>query len=169
MEQFNDLMAELVAEEKLALACKVLNKNPSDYSHLDRGRQAMTGSNLLRNAIKKDGTLLPLVLDVGRGLVALRGPDFKKESSGKSPAAPRPHTGIDPTWKTTDEDFERWAKAYEEDEKLKAQGLLPPMRKLMVSTATETMVFDEDGTVKYHWRDRKDPKSVKALNSITSR
>lgn len=170
MNELIELLAELVAEEKIALACDVLGKNINDYSHLDRGRQAMTGGNLLRNAIKKDESVLPRAIAAARAVIAARPADFKKESSEKrksvSHGTPRPYApprDDKPEWKTTDADFDRWEQAYFEDERLRAEGKLPPRRLLLVATPDETMVFGADGSVKYHCKKRLDAKGVTKL------
>lgn len=162
MNELIELLAELVAEEKIALACNVLGKNINDYSHLDRGRQAMTGGNLLRNAIKKQEDVLPRAVAAARAIVAARPSDFKKESSEKRKSASHdtPPRDSTPEWKPTDADFDRWEQAYFEDERLRAEGKLPPRRLSVVATTDEMMIFGTDGSVKYHCKRTPKHKGV---------
>lgn len=170
MDELTELLAELLAEEKIRLACDVLGKDVNDYSHLDRGRQAMTGGNLLRNAIKKNGDILSLALPAARAIIASRPSDFKRESSGKrTGSSPRPLASprTDAEWKTTDADLDRWERAYKEDVQLRAEGKLPPRRIIAVATPDEVMLFGPDGNIKYHTKKRC--PNVNRVTRITSR
>lgn len=57
------LLAGLLPEDKLAMACMALDKNPDDYGHLCNGRKAMAAGNLLRGHAKKDATVLGKATD----------------------------------------------------------------------------------------------------------
>lgn len=156
-----EILSNLIAEEKIQLACSVLGKSVSDYQHLDRGRQAMTGGNLLRNALKKDTSLLSRVAEEAARLVAMPGrlePSTPKgESSGKRTTQPRPkadnpaHLDV---WNFDEAELTRLEQVYLEEERLRKEGKLPPRMLLLVATPDEMMTFDRNGEIKYHWHKR---------------
>lgn len=165
-----NILADLLAEEKLTLACNILGKSESDYEHLDRGRKAMTGGNMLRNALKKDDALLARIAEEAARLVATRDPSLvlapKKESSEKrtTPSQTGAHIRENeknwgkreqPEWIFDEKEIARLEAVYLEDEKLRAEGKLPP-RNLLVSCTNDTiMIFNGEPTPKYHSTTRK--------------
>lgn len=61
---------KLTVEDRLALACALLGKNITDYTHLDRGRQSMTANNMLRGAGRKDPDFVVKVQEAAKELAA---------------------------------------------------------------------------------------------------
>ena len=52
------LLNTLDGDARLLIACELLGKNPANYAHLDKGRRAMCGSNLLRGAARKNAKII---------------------------------------------------------------------------------------------------------------
>jgi len=46
------LVMAIDGELRMMVACQLLNKDPANYAHLDKGRRSMTGANLLRGAAR---------------------------------------------------------------------------------------------------------------------
>lgn len=160
----NNVLADLLAEEKLTLACRVLGKEETDYAHLDRGRKAMTGGNMLRNALKKDESLLVQIKKEAANLIATRDPALvlqpKKENSekrkGPSPAGDHVRSQEknwgkreQPEWVFDEKEMTRLEAVHLEDEKLRAEGKLPPRRLLVVATKDTYIYFGGDPTPRY--------------------
>lgn len=55
------LVMSIDGDSRLLIACELLGKNPANYAHLDKGRRAMTGANLLRGAARKDSDFVSKV------------------------------------------------------------------------------------------------------------
>jgi len=47
------LVMAIDGELRMMVACQLLNKDPANYAHLDKGRRSMTGANLLRGAARR--------------------------------------------------------------------------------------------------------------------
>lgn len=165
-QSLTDILGALLAEEKLDLACRVLDKNQSDYEHLDRGRMAMTGGNMLRNALKKDESLLARIAEEAAAIMRHRDPSVvpapKKESSEKrkGPSSTGDHIRANeknwgkreiPVWDFTEKELDRLELEYLTDENLRKAGKLPPRNIVLVATPTTLMDFrgGSDGNYKY--------------------
>lgn len=63
-------MMKLTASDRIKAACRILNKDPENYAHLDNGRKGMTGANLLRGAARKNKDLVAYIEEVASDLAA---------------------------------------------------------------------------------------------------
>lgn len=119
MEDLKTVIAPLVGEEKIKLACDLLGKDPKNYSHLDRGRMAMTGGNLLRLWVTKEPAALPRIAAAVATMVAARPADFDPKNPEKSVDPQQARLADLPAfveYKVTDADVAKWeAQAAERD------------------------------------------------------
>lgn len=74
------LVMSMDGDARLLVACRLLNKTPANYAHLDKGRRAMTGANLLRGAARRDPSFVAkLRAEMDDGIVATIAKDFKQD------------------------------------------------------------------------------------------
>ena len=119
MKELKVVIADLVAEEKVKIACDLLGKDPKKYAHLDRGRKAMTGGNLLRLAVAKKPELILEIEKAAATIIASRPSDFNRESPEKSDDPqhdPASAPSSFPEYTPTEEDVARWERHAEERE-----------------------------------------------------
>lgn len=80
---------KLSPDSRLAMACAILGKDITNYTHLDQGRRSMTALNLLRGAARKDITIVDRVEGFVRDVVAREGEHVPaRKSAGKKAKAP---------------------------------------------------------------------------------
>jgi len=117
MTDLKTIIADLVAEEKIQIACDLLGKEPKSYAHLDRGRKAMTGGNLLRLAVAKKPELMDAIKAATATIIAARPSDFNRESQEKSGGLQHdPASDLSFPEYFPEEDIAKWERQAEESE-----------------------------------------------------